>query len=234
VSPRPLDDLAGVRVPYTAGTLSERDLAATPLAQFERWWADAARAAADGRLVEPNAMSLATTGADGVPVARTVLLKGVDADGFQFFTNLASRKARTIRERPRVALLVPWLALQRQVGVLGVAEELPRDRVAEYFRSRPYGSRIGAVASRQSEVAASRDEIDAAAAQLAARHPDTGSPDDVPVPEGWGGFRVRPVEVEFWQGRPSRLHDRLVFVAAGGGPAGLDDAGAWRVERRWP
>lgn len=230
----PLDDLAGTRVAYTAGTLTEDDLAPTPLGQFERWFADARRAARDGRLVEPNAMTLATAGADGVPVARTVLLKGVADDGFEFFTDLASRKARAIRERGRVALLLPWIPLQRQVAVLGVAEELPRDRVAEYFRARPYGSRIGALAGRQSEVAVSRQEIDAAAATTAAAYPDTGSPDDVPVPAGWGGYRVRPVEVEFWQGRPSRLHDRLVFVARAGAPALLGDPAGWRVERRWP
>ncbi|MGF1663211.1 MAG: pyridoxamine 5'-phosphate oxidase [Kineosporiaceae bacterium] len=230
----PLDDLAGTRVAYTSGTLSEADLAPSPLEQFERWYADARRAAGDGRLVEPNAMTLATAGADGLPAARTVLLKGVGSLGFEFFTHLSSRKARAIRERGGVALLLPWVPLQRQVAVLGSAEELPRDRVAEYFRSRPYGSRIGALTSRQSEVVASRAEIDAAAAATSARYPDTGSPDDVPVPDGWGGYRVRPVEVEFWQGRASRLHDRLVFLARSGRPASLDDPAAWRVERRWP
>jgi pyridoxamine 5'-phosphate oxidase len=234
VTSAPFDGLAGTRVAYTAGALSEDDLAPGPLEQFERWYDDARRAAAEGRLVEPNAMTLATAGADGSPAARTVLLKGVGAGGFEFFTNLSSRKARAIRERGRVALLLPWVPLQRQVAVLGIAEDLPRDRVAEYFRSRPYGSRIGALASRQSEVAVLRAEIDDAAAAAAAQYPDTGSPDDVPVPEGWGGYRVRPVEVEFWQGRASRLHDRLVYVARAGRPALLDDPAAWRVERRWP
>jgi pyridoxamine 5'-phosphate oxidase len=228
----PTDALADTRVTYTAGELHEADLAPTPLAQFRRWYADAVTATADGRLVEPNAMTLATAG--DRPTARTVLLKDVDGRGFAFFTNLSSRKASSIAARPEVALLFPWVSLQRQVAVLGRAEPLGRAAVAEYFRSRPYGSRIGALASRQSEPAASRQEIDDAAAELARRHPDTGSPHDVPVPDGWGGYRVRAVEVEFWQGRPSRLHDRLAYVAIDGSPAALDDAAGWRVERRWP
>ena len=227
----PTRALPDTRVTYTAGELHESDLAATPLDQFRRWYADAADATARGLMVEPNAMTLATGGHR--PEARTVLLKDVDGRGFAFFTNLSSRKATAIAQRAEVALLFPWVPLQRQVAVLGTAQPLDRDQVASYFRSRPYGSRIGAVVSRQSRPAASRDEIEAAAAELMTRYPDTGSPDDVPVPEGWGGFRVRAVEVEFWQGRPSRLHDRLAYVADGG-PASLDDAAAWRVERRWP
>lgn len=227
----PTEALPDTRVAYTAGELHEADLAPTPLDQFRRWYADAVAAAAGGRLAEPNAMTLATAG--DRPEARTVLLKDVDGRGFAFFTNLTSRKAAAIAGRPEVALLFPWVPLQRQVAVLGTAEPLDRDQVEEYFRSRPYGSRIGAVVSRQSEVAGSRGEIDTVAAAVAARYPDTGSPDDVPVPEGWGGYRVLPVEVEFWQGRPSRLHDRLVYVADGG-PARLDDTAGWRVERRWP
>jgi pyridoxamine 5'-phosphate oxidase len=228
----PTDALADTRVTYMAGELHESDLAPTPLEQFRRWYADAVVAASDGRLVEPNAMTLATAG--DRPTARTVLLKDVDGRGFAFFTNLSSRKAVSIAARPEVALLFPWVPLQRQVAVLGAAEPLDRAAVAEYFRSRPYGSRIGALASRQSRPAASRAEIESAAADLAARYPDTGSPDDVPVPDGWGGYRVRAIEVEFWQGRPSRLHDRLAYVAIDSRGAALDDAAGWRVERRWP
>ena len=220
---------AGARVSYEAGALSEADLAATPLAQFETWYAAAAAAG----LPEPNAMVVATVAADGLPATRTVLLKQADARGFVFFTNLASRKGGHIGETGRVALTFPWHGMQRQVAARGTAELLPRDEVAAYFRSRPWGSRVGAWASRQSQPVASRADVEARYAELAARWPDTGSPDDVPVPEHWGGYVVRPVEVEFWQGRPSRLHDRLVFVATAGLPA-LDDPAGWRVERRQP
>lgn len=218
---------ADARVSYEAGALVEADLAATPLAQFEAWYAAAAG------LAEPNAMVVATVGADGMPSTRTVLLKQADARGFVFFTNLGSRKGGQIAATGAAALTFPWHAMQRQVSARGTAEPLPRDEVAAYFRSRPWGSRVGAWASRQSQPVASRADVEARYAELAARWPDTGSPDDVPVPDHWGGFVVRPAEVEFWQGRPSRLHDRLVFVAAAGLPA-LDDAAGWRVERRQP
>lgn len=226
---------AAERVSYRAGTLEEADLAATPLAQLEAWYADAVTADRAGLLREPNAMVLATADDDGAPASRTVLLKGLDTAGFRLFSNLRSRKARHMSARPAVALLFGWHAIQRQVAVRGVASELPRAEVEAYFRSRPYGSRIGAWASTQSEPAGGRDEIEARAAEMATRYPDTGSAADVPVPEHWGGFLVRATEVELWQGRESRLHDRLVYlpVEVGSLPA-LDDATAWRVQRRWP
>ncbi|GAA4978853.1 pyridoxamine 5'-phosphate oxidase [Kineococcus glutinatus] len=223
-----MEDPAARRVAYEDSPLREADLAPTPLAQFERWYSAAVAAG----LPEPNAMVLATAGPQG-PSARTVLLKGVDARGLSFYTNRTSRKARAMAAEPRVGLLFPWHAAQRQVGVVGDAEELPRQEAAVYFASRPWGSRIGAWASEQSAPTASAEDVQARWARFAARWPDTGSADDVPLPEHWGGFLVRPREVEFWQGRPSRLHDRLVLVAVRP-HAALDDPAGWRLERRQP
>lgn len=225
------EQYAAARVSYEAGALEEADLARTPLAQFESWYT---QAAAYG-VVEPNAMVVATVDVTGAPSTRTVLLKQADPRGFVFFTNYGSRKARDVFATAAVALTFPWHAMQRQVSARGTAETLPRAETEAYFRSRPWGSRIGAWASRQSEPLADRAELEDRYAALAERWPDTGDPDDVPVPDGWGGFVVRPSEVEFWQGRPSRLHDRLVFVATTDGePPALDDASGWRVERRQP
>jgi pyridoxamine 5'-phosphate oxidase len=222
------------RESYDAGTLTPEDLAATPLAQFEQWYADAAKAA----VPEPNAMVLATADAAGAPSARIVLLKAADPRGFAFYTNQGSRKGRELAVNPAVALLFPWHGLQRQVSVRGRVEVLPREETQAYFGSRPWGSRIGAWASRQSQPVADRAVLEERWALLAARWPDHGRPDDVPVPDHWGGYLVRAGEVEFWQGRPSRLHDRLVFLpvshGADGAPPALDDAAGWRVERREP
>jgi pyridoxamine 5'-phosphate oxidase len=226
----PTPDLAAMRTHYDAGHLLESELAATPYEQFRTWLDDAVAAG----LPEPNAMVVATSDAEHQPSARTVLLKSVDARGFTFFTNLQSRKGRALADNPKVSLDFPWFAMHRQVVVVGEAEPVPREEARAYFVTRPYGARLGAWASAQSSVIASRDVLKARYAELAAAFPDTGSPDDVPLPDAWGGFLVRPASVEFWHGRPSRLHDRLRFVRTVEPYADLTDAAGWRVERLSP
>ncbi|WP_203722922.1 pyridoxamine 5'-phosphate oxidase [Streptomyces coelicoflavus] len=213
-------DLASMRKQYRAEGLSETELAATPVEQFARWFK---QAATDGGLFEPNAMVVSTADAEGRPSSRTVLLKHFDAQGFVFYTNYDSRKGRELDANPYVSLLFPWHPMARQVVVTGVARRTGRDETAAYFRTRPHGSQLGAWASVQSSVVAGRRALDSAYAELAARYPEG---EQVPVPPHWGGFRVAPQAVEFWQGRENRLHDRLRYVAEG--------AGGWRVERLSP
>ncbi len=216
-------DLAAARHDYAAGGLAEDDLAADPIAMFERWYDDARGAG----LHEPNAMVVATVSADGQPAARTVLLKGVGADGFRFFTNLASRKGVELAAQPRCALLFPWHPLERQVRVDGVAELLPRADVEAYFAQRPRGSRLGAWASHQSRPVPGREALAASYDEVAARFGGPEGTAEVPPPEEWGGYLVRPEAVEFWQGRPSRMHDRLVYRRASAGEG-------WVTERLAP
>lgn len=212
--------LASMRKQYRAEGLSETDLAATPVDQFARWFK---QAATEGGLFEPNAMVVSTADAQGRPSSRTVLLKHFDEQGFVFYTNYDSRKGRELTGNPYVSLLFPWHPMARQVIVTGVALRTGRDETAAYFRTRPHGSQLGAWASDQSSVLASRTDLDTAYAELAARYPEG---EQVPVPPHWGGFRVAPQAVEFWQGRENRLHDRLRYVARA-------DRG-WRVERLSP
>jgi pyridoxamine 5'-phosphate oxidase len=208
---------ADLRRDYARAGLSEAAAAADPLAQFERWFGEALAAG----LPEPNAMTLATATPDGRPSARVVLLKGFDARGFVFFTNRHSRKGRELAANPHAALAFFWPELERQVRVEGVVTPTGDAESDAYFASRPLASRLGAWASPQSEVIAGRDVLDRNLAELAGR---LGG--DVPRPPHWGGYRVRPDAVEFWQGRPSRLHDRLRYARR--------PEGGWLRERLAP
>jgi pyridoxamine 5'-phosphate oxidase len=218
-------DLAAMRSSYARAGLSEDEAPRDPMELFARWL-EAAEAA---RLPEPNAMVLATATPDGVPSARTVLLKGLDERGFVFFTNLRSAKGQELAANPRAALVFPWHALERQVRVTGQVWPLPRTEVATYFGSRPYGSRLGALSSPQSEVVDGRAELDQRYAATAAQFPE-GT--EVPVPDFWGGYVVTPEMVEFWAGRENRLHDRLRYRRSPG--SGPDPWTAWTLERLAP
>ena len=206
------------RAYHSDAGLNETDLAPTWLEQFERWLDEIVES---NRLIEPNAMVLATADADGRPSARTVLLKGVDERGFVVYTNLDSRKGRDALSNPNAALVFDWLELGRQVVVAGAVERVTDAEADAYFATRPRGSQIGAHASSQSSVIGSRDELDRACADASSRYPD-----EVPRPPRWNGLRVVPETVEFWQGRPNRLHDRLRFRRTGDGD--------WVVERLAP
>lgn len=214
-----MPDLAAMRRNYAAAGLSEADLAPTWLEQFNSWLTAATAAG----VAEPNAMVLATADAAGRPSARTVLLKGVAESGFVFFTNRASRKGEEIGVNASVALCFPWIDLERQVTVTGTATPVDDAEADRYFALRPWGSRIGALASAQSEVIPGRGVLETARSELAARYPE-GT--DVPRPATWGGYRIAPESVEFWQGREDRLHDRLRYRRS------ADDE--WVVERLSP
>lgn len=218
-------DLSDLRVSYDRGTLSQSDLLDTPLAQFESWLQDAKEA----HLPDPNAMVLATVNGEGIATLRTVLLKGVDASGFRFFTNTHSRKAKAMADHPQVSLLFPWHALHRQVTVLGAAEAMPVAESEAYFQTRPRDSQLSAWASMQSEPIEDRSALEKRMEDVRQRFP-AATP--VPMPDSWGGFLIRPQSVEFWHGRASRLHDRLRFEAAP--PASLDDPAVWSVTRYCP
>lgn len=210
--------LNDMRVHYDRDALRRQDVCANPFEQFTAWIEEAC----ESGLIEPNAMSLATVGADGRPTLRTVLLKGFDERGFVFYTNLESRKAQQISENSNVSLLFPWLSLHRQVAVDGVTERVPTSEALAYFVTRPFGSQIGAWASPQSQVVSARALLEMTWEE-AKRKFQEGR---VPMPSFWGGFRVVPHAIEFWQGRGNRLHDRFLYT-------GLED-GSWKIERLAP
>lgn len=210
--------LADLRKEYTKGSLSEKDLDPNPFKMFERWFADAKAAGIE----EPNAMTLATATKAGKPSVRVVLLKGLDERGFVFYTNYESRKGKELAENPNAALCFHWPPLERQVTIMGTVEKVSREESEAYFHSRPLTSRYGAWASHQSEVIASKTELLKRAAEIALKYP-TGN---VPLPPFWGGYRVLPDEMQFWQGQPSRLHDRFRYLR--------QSDGTWKIDRLSP
>jgi pyridoxamine 5'-phosphate oxidase len=205
-----------MRRSYAGAELTESSVGATWFEQFRQWFTEAADA-----LTEPNAMVLATVGPTGRPSARTVLLKAYDEAGLVFYTNATSRKGQELAANPIATVVFPWIPLQRQVRVTGSVAPISRAETAAYFKTRPYGSQLGAWASHQSALLSSRAELEERYEELERRWPS-----EVPVPDFWGGFRLTPDEVEFWQGRPDRLHDRLQFRRTGDGD--------WVLERLAP
>ncbi|MGB5620904.1 MAG: pyridoxamine 5'-phosphate oxidase [Gammaproteobacteria bacterium] len=210
-------DISELRREYDRGALRREDLADDPIEQFRVWFEQAQSA----DLPEPNAMSLATSGADGQPSVRTVLMKYFDDHGFVFFTNLESAKARQLAENPKAALLFYWQPLERQIIVRGDVETVSRSDSLAYFIKRPHGSQLGAWVSDQSRVISSRKILEMKLQEMKRKFAEG----KVPLPSFWGGYRVQPTEMEFWQGRPSRLHDRFLYARRGG---------AWMIERLAP
>lgn len=210
-------DISDMRRDFESEGLDFDAMDADPVNQFASWF----NHARDAGILEPNALSLGTAGADGQPNVRTVLLKYFDQAGFVFFTNYGSRKARELDENPQAAMLFPWIALNRQVIIQGRVEKVSKTESLRYFASRPRGSQIGAWVSEQSQVITSRGLLEQKVAEIKQRFRDG----DVPLPSFWGGYRVVPERFEFWQGRPSRLHDRFEY---------LKDDDRWTIQRLQP
>ncbi|MFM2029585.1 MAG: hypothetical protein RL517_776 [Pseudomonadota bacterium] len=211
-----MDSIAQLRKNYTFGQLSETEVPANPLSLFQLWFEQAIKA----ECPEPNSMTLATADKAGNPSARIVLLKGADETGFSFFTNYESQKGKDLAIRPQAALLFHWHELERQVRIKGIVEKVAPSESDEYFHSRPAASRIGAWASPQSAEIPNREFLEDAEKRFAQQYGD-----QPPRPEHWGGYRLRPTEIEFWQGRPSRLHDRIHYQL---------DGSSWRIARLAP
>ncbi len=216
------------RLDYAGSGLDEIDVTASPLSVLRQWYAEAL---ADERIGEPAAMVVATVDSSGLPDARTVLLKSLDARGFVFYTNTESAKGAELAAHPRAAIVLPWHPMYRQVRARGEVEAMPADDAREYFQSRPRGSQVAAWASAQSHPLVERDQL---LRQVDAIEQRFAGLDVLPLPDFWGGYRVLPVEIELWVGRQSRLHDRFVWTSADGRPAPLDEASRWRTGRRQP
>ncbi len=200
-------DIQNLRQDYRASTLLEKDVAANPIKQFEKWFEEALKA----EIWEPNAMTLATATVNGMPSARIVLLKGFSAQGFAFYTNYLSRKGKELAKNPRAALIFNWGQLERQVRIEGTVEKLSKEQSEQYFHSRPIGSQLGALVSPQSQEIVGREVLENKWQQLEAEYQDK----EIPKPTFWGGYIVKPQLIEFWQGRSSRLHDRILYKNAG-------------------
>jgi len=209
--------IADLRREYALARLDEKDVSPDPIAEFARWFAEAQAAEVE----EPNAMVLATAASDGTPSARVVLLKGFDERGFVFFTDYRSRKGVELEANPRAALVLRWSELERQVRITGGTARTSKEESETYYRSRPLGSRLGAWVSHQSQTIPSRDVLEDGLREVEGRF----TAGDVPLPPYWGGYRVKPGAIEFWQGRENRLHDRIRYVRESEG---------WRIERLAP
>ena len=210
--------IADLRQEYSSQSLLESDAATDPITQFDKWW----QQTLNSQIVEPNAMTLATASSDGMPSARIVLMKGFDKNGFVFFTNYKSYKGMQLDENPKACLVFFWKELERQVRIMGLVKKLSSQESDEYFHSRPIGSQLGAWASPQSEVIQDRNWLDNHYLEVAAQFKEEA----IQRPPHWGGYVVQPVIIEFWQGRPSRLHDRIQYT--------LQENGEWKIERLAP